>query len=328
MNEEYILQKVQKHLVNGDHLSHASFERLFEHIDEDQQHQIREILERNSIIIAEYKQGPSDKCPKRRNLIRLSNEYLCILYQRGEQDALDALCRKNQGFVYSVASSFKASYRHKLTIDDLVNLGFMGFIESVKKFDTTSSYKLISYAVHYVRKAIMAGIAKYGFTVRLPLNILDGIRCIVKLQAVKPNISINEIMDYFDKKEFTENKAHTLIQVFNATLHPTSLHEPINDADGNCLLDLLVNDDQSPEEMLICTETKAFIHKLIEGLNDRGKSIIEYRYGLNGCEEKTLEQIGELIGLTRERVRQICEKMIEKLSLNFKRSQSEYEFGG
>jgi RNA polymerase sigma factor (sigma-70 family) len=328
MNEEYILLKARGNLVARDQLSTTRFEELFGHLEEDLQQRVREILDENSIEISDDGSQGSRPSPKRRHLERLSNEQLCILYQRGDVQVLDALCRKNRGFVQSVAKSLRSSYRHKLSIEDLLTLGYMGFIEAVKRFDTTSSYKLISYAVHHIRKEIMAGIAEQGFTVRIPLNVLGGVRSIVKLQAERPNISTNEILDYLEEQNYTSATAERLVRVYNATLHPTSLYEPLEHADGKCLLDRLSTDEESAETTLMRKEFRDFMVNTVKTLDDRGKTVIAYRFGLDGHDEKTLEQIGAMLGLTRERVRQISDNMLVKLAARVKPSLVNFEYGG
>jgi RNA polymerase primary sigma factor len=329
MNEEYILSKLTGHLTNECQLNRIVFIKLFGNLPAEYISEIEDILLRNGIEICENNQPfeiVADLHPYKRDLLKLSNEQLCILYKGGNESALNALCKKNYGFVYSVASFYKTSFLNNHTLDDLIEYAYMGFIEAVKRFDTSSGFKLLSYAVHYLRQRIMVNIASNGFTVHVPLHIMDGIREIVKLYSKNMDISNNEIVAHFKSKGYKETKITAIVNLFNNALHPLSIYDKIDYEDSTSLIDVLVDHSSSPEDDISKKEFNKFMRDAVSRLPSHEKQIIALRYGLTGSKEKTLEEIGALLHLTRERVRQIEKKAMKKLTKKTKPKIIDHQF--
>ncbi len=214
--------------------------------------------------------------------------------KQGDKVALDKLVTANLRFVISIAKE----YQHRgLNISDLISEGNYGLITAAHKFDHTKGFKFTSYAIWWIRQAILQSINENSRMIRLPNNVIN---------------KLNK-MDKNDPK-FHEN----MMDEFSVVL-PTcsSLNNVINE-DGDELINLIEGKLFSrPDEMNIEGEIlkKREIENAISVLSDREKNIILLYYGIN-CEQLTLERIGEKIGLTKERVRQVKETAIRKIRHN------------
>jgi RNA polymerase primary sigma factor len=172
----------------------------------------------------------------------------------------------------------------------------------------------------------LANIANNGFSVKIPLNVMDDLRVILKLQKKKPNISQVEIEQYFEKMNYSENKIALTLDLFSNVLHHKSIFEPVDGSDEYCQIDLIRCEQPSIEDVLSKVEFEKFIFDTLMTLSKRDRFIIENRFGLNGETTHNLEEIGTMLGLTRERVRQISEKVLSTLKTKMKSKLQHYEF--
>jgi len=314
MNEEYILQKVHGCLRENKQIPKNVFKNIFQSFSGQKLLDIANILNSNGIeIVDTYLPRSKTKAifHSTDRLVKLSNEQLCVLYHQGNEKVLNTLCKKNYGFVYSVAKRFKQSYRNKFEIDDLVNCGYLGFIKAVKRFDISGSYKLLTYAVHYITQSIRFNIAQEGLTIRIPINVFGDINTVIKKQ--ESNHTEDDIIDFFKSKKYTDEKIATIIAIFNNTLHPLSLHTPIGDVEDNTYLDTIESHYPPPDHGICREQFYNLIQDSLTILKPKARKIIEHRFGLAGQDCKTLEETGAALNLTRERVRQIAESSLEKL---------------
>ena len=243
-------------------------------------------------------------------LISIEEEVeLAARIRNGDQKALERLTKANLRFVVSVAKQYQ---NQGLSLPDLINEGNLGLIKAAEKFDETRGFKFISYAVWWIRQAILQAIAEQSRIVRLPLNQVGSVNKINKLlsrfeQENERRPSVEEISERIDLPEDKIDEA------INISGKHVSVDAPFTDSDENSLLDVLVNDD-APEavKQLFVESLRLEINKALDGLNERERSIIEAFFGINQP-EMTLEEIGSKFNLTRERVRQIKEKAIRHL---------------
>ncbi len=243
-------------------------------------------------------------------LISIEEEVeLAARIRNGDQKALERLTKANLRFVVSVAKQYQ---NQGLSLPDLINEGNLGLIKAAEKFDETRGFKFISYAVWWIRQAILQAIAEQSRIVRLPLNQVGSVNKINKLlsrfeQENERRPSVEEISERIDLPEDKIDEA------INISGKHVSVDAPFTDSDENSLLDVLVNDDApSADKQLFVESLRLEINKALEGLNERERSIIEAFFGINQP-EMTLEEIGAKFNLTRERVRQIKEKAIRHL---------------
>ncbi|MFA6813643.1 MAG: RNA polymerase sigma factor RpoD/SigA [Bacteroidaceae bacterium] len=229
--------------------------------------------------------------------------------KRGDQTALEKLTRANLRFVVSVAKQYQ---NQGLSLPDLINEGNLGLIKAAGKFDETRGFKFISYAVWWIRQSILQALAEQSRIVRLPLNQVGSLNKINKAfskfeQENERKPSPEELA------EFLELPAEKVSDTLRVSGRHISVDAPFVEGEDNNLLDVLVNNDSPNADKNLIKESLAReIERALSTLTERENDIIRMFFGI-GCQEMTLEEIGERFGLTRERVRQIKEKAIRRL---------------
>ena len=229
--------------------------------------------------------------------------------RKGDQEALEKLTRANLRFVVSVAKQYQ---NQGLSLPDLINEGNLGLIKAAEKFDETRGFKFISYAVWWIRQSILQALAEQSRIVRLPLNQVGSLNKINKAlgkfeQENERQPSTEELSEMIDVPR--EKIADTL----RVSGRHVSVDDPFVEGEDNSLLDVLPNDDSPSADKGLTNESLSTeIERALQILTPREKEIIKSFFGI-GCQEMTLEEIGERLDLTRERVRQIKEKAIRKL---------------
>jgi RNA polymerase primary sigma factor len=244
--------------------------------------------------------------------------------KQGDQEALHRLTRANLRFVVSVAKKYQGQ---GLSLADLINEGNYGLIKAAQRFDETRGFKFISYAVWWIRQAILQALAEQSRVVRLPLNRIGTISKIRKTSAKlaqeherAPNIEeLARELD-IDVEKVREAMQHTGRHL--------SMDAPFNEDDDNSLLDVLPDDeDTSPDETLLDESVKIDIERALSLLHPREAEITRLYFGIGREHPLTLEEIGQRFGLTRERVRQIKEKALRKLRQKHRREELQMHIG-
>ena len=246
----------------------------------------------------------------REELISVEEEVeLAQRIKKGDQEALEKLTRANLRFVVSVAKQYQ---NQGISLPDLINEGNLGLIKAAEKFDETRGFKFISYAVWWIRQSILQALAEQSRIVRLPLNQVGSLNKINK--ALSKFEQENERMPSPDElAEMLEIPREKIADTLRVSGRHVSVDAPFNEGEDNSLLDVLVNTD-SPiaDKGLVNESLNTEIDRALSTLTERERDIVKYFFGI-GCQEMTLEEIGEKFGLTRERVRQIKEKAIRRL---------------
>lgn len=230
--------------------------------------------------------------------------------KQGNKLALEALTKANLRFVVSVAKQYQ---NQGLSLADLINEGNIGLIKAAKRFDETRGFKFISYAVWWIRQAILQALAEQSRIVRLPLNRVGTLHKIGKIsssleQGLGREPSPEEIARELD---LSEMEVSDTLKISNSHL---SLDAPFSVSEDNSLIDILEDEFQpAPDEELLDQSLKLEIEKALDTLTAREAEVISLYFGLNHEKALTLEEIGARFSLTRERVRQIKEKAIRRL---------------
>lgn len=229
--------------------------------------------------------------------------------KKGDQAALEKLTRANLRFVVSVAKQYQ---NQGLSLPDLINEGNLGLIKAAEKFDETRGFKFISYAVWWIRQSILQALAEQSRIVRLPLNQVGSLNKINKAfsKFEQENERKPSPEELADSLELPAEKVADTLRVSGRHI---SVDAPFVEGEDNSLLDVLVNSDSPNADRSLMMESLAReIERALATLTERESDIIRMFFGI-GCQEMTLEEIGERFGLTRERVRQIKEKAIRRL---------------
>ena len=237
---------------------------------------------------------------------------LAIKIRQGDRRALERLTKANLRFVVSVAKQYQ---NQGLALPDLINEGNMGLIKAAERFDETRGFKFISYAVWWIRQAILQALAEQARIVRLPLNKIGVIN--------KINRAFSELEQRYERPPSADELAEELecsAEDVRQSIHNSGRHVSMDaslvegDESSSSMYDLLPNDSMpGPENELVVESLKKDIERSLTTLTSREGDVVRMYYGLSGRYPLTLEEIGEKFDLTRERVRQIKEKAIRRL---------------
>lgn len=230
--------------------------------------------------------------------------------RQGDERALEKLTKANLRFVVSVAKQ----YQHQgLFLTDLINEGNLGLIKAARRFDETKGFKFISYAVWWIRQAILQALAEQSRIVRLPLNRVGALHKITRIssdleQELGREPSAEEIAEELSMS------SDEIMDALRISSRHLSLDAPFSPGEDNRLLDLIEDELQNaPDEILMEESLKNEIVRALDSLTEREAEVISLYFGLNTDRSYTLEEIGARFRLTRERVRQIKEKAIRRL---------------
>jgi RNA polymerase primary sigma factor len=235
---------------------------------------------------------------------------LALRIRAGDQAALEKLTNANLRFVVSVAKQYQ---NQGLTLQDLINEGNLGLIKAANRFDETRGFKFISYAVWWIRQAILQAMAEQSRIIRLPLNKIGSINKINKMyeflkQEIERAPSLEEISE---KLDMPVNEVK--ISMKNSGRH-LSLDAPLIEGENSTLYNVLnISTFDKPDNGLILESLKLEIKRALKTLRPREADVVQLYFGLGNSQPLTLEEIGETLHLTRERVRQIKEKSLRRL---------------
>jgi RNA polymerase primary sigma factor len=226
------------------------------------------------------------------------------------QRAKDKMVKCNLRFVVSVAKQYK---NQGLSFNDLINEGNLGLIKAASRFDETKGYKFISYAVWWIRQSILQALAEQSRVVRLPSNKISVLNKIHKTRSRLQNKYEREptVEEIAGIMEVTEDEVYNTLKISGQHL---SIDSPIKDGEDNRLIDVLKSDQSPmPDSDLTDFSLSVEIERALETLSPREKEVITMYFGIERYEPLTLEEIGQELNLTRERIRQIKEKALHRL---------------
>ncbi|WP_214071798.1 RNA polymerase sigma factor RpoD/SigA [Mucilaginibacter sp. dw_454] len=229
--------------------------------------------------------------------------------REGDQVALERLAKANLRFVVSVAKQYQ---NQGLTLGDLINEGNLGLIKAAGRFDETKGFKFISYAVWWIRQAILTAVAEQSRIVRLPLNQVGSLN--------KIRNASSRLEQQFERPPTPEEVAEDLEtsvdkitdSMANAGRH-ISMDAPFVQGEENTLLDVLQNSEPGTDSDLLTDSLAQEIRRSLGSLAEREREVLVLIFGLNGVASHSLEEVGEKYNLTRERVRQIKDKALNRL---------------
>lgn len=253
-----------------------------------------------------------DKIP----LLTYEEEYdLALKAKKGDKKARERLINSNLRFVVSVAKKFRGQ---GIPLEDLINEGNIGLMTAVDKFEPEKGYHFISYAVWWVRQAILKALAEQSRPVRLPLNRSNELIQIVRAKNELLKSGENSDPSAEDIAEKTGLERNLVKSLMDITREMISFDSPIKgDEDGDSsYFDFVEDKSQTPEEDVVNHMMEKDVRSLLGVLGDKERDIIEKRYGFNGREPMSLKAIGDEYNLTKERIRQIEKSALEKLRNN------------
>ena len=257
-----------------------------------------------SIYLAEINRIP---------LISHEEEYeLALKAKKGDRAAREKLLNANLRFVVSVAKKFRGQ---GLPLSDLINEGNIGLITALDKFEPEKGYHFISYAVWWIRQAIMKAISEKGRTVRLPLNRANELMQIQKARKTLVHDMETSDPSVEEIAEATGLDSSLVSDLLSISQDVVSIDSPVKKGEESdtALGEFIEDESDGPEKQVMDSALKEEVRSLLLKLSDKERDIIELRYGLTGGKPMSLKEIGTKYSLTKERIRQIEKRALEKL---------------
>ena len=228
----------------------------------------------------------------------------------GDEDAVSALVRANLRFVISVSKKYQ---NRGVSLIDLIQEGNVGLVTAARKFDPDQGVKFISYAVWWIRQAILSALANQGRAVRVPLNrASDLARIFRERERLKQELRREPTLEEVAEAAKLTPETVRNLQTLNAA--EIRLDAPIGDSDDSQLVERFISEEAAePEEDVEERLLAEHIERALDTLSPRDARVIRLYFGLEGGREHTLEEIGNLLGVTRERVRQLRDRALKRL---------------
>ncbi len=237
--------------------------------------------------------------------------------KEGDKEALEILTKSNLKFVVSVAKQYQ---NQGLSLPDLINEGNIGLMKAAKRFDESRGFKFISYAVWWIRQSIISAIIEYSRLVRLPMSKVNGYRKVNEafvsfVQKFERDPTHAELADLLDMK------SDDIRAILNGTRH-LSMDAPLsNDEGASNMYEVFLNETQeNPDDVLMLESFSEEVRMSLANLSPRESQILSDHFGLNGKGPLSLDEVGDRFGLSRERVRQLKDRALNRLRKKLRNS--------
>lgn len=248
-------------------------------------------------------------------VVKQSNEILCVMIQQGNLQAAQDLCVKNKKLVDKYALAYEKRYRHRLDFDDLEQAGFIGIITAAKRFDIGKGNSFSTYAVWWIKQAIIREIMDHGFVIRIPVHMMERINKVATIENRFSELNLDErIVKVMDETGYPEEWVRECMMLKEYVLTYASLNVMIGEDEAVEFGEFLSDDGAiSIEKVIENRELRRILDDVLDTLTEREEKVIRLRFGFEDNRQWTLEEVGKLFNVTRERIRQIESKALRKL---------------
>ena len=321
---DFVLQKIQPEVENNQ-LTYDEFDELFAELEKKKQYHVVNILAELNIELVDEKILPTKvekiKQPlifRKAEDIKLSNNMLVSLIQKGDKQAVQDLCVKNYGLVKQYAKKYFGKSQ-TLTEEELIQEGMLGMLKAAEKFNFDKGTQFSTYATWWIFQSISRAIMDTGTIVRLPVHIYE---TILKARRIS-NYFYLQGKDFSERVELVSEEMELsvamvkyLFQLYDNFITCKSLDEPVGEEKDTPRIDFLPDDKnifEKPEDATISILLKEQISEVLSTLTPREQKVLKLRFGLEDGKDRTLEEVGTFFNVTRERIRQIELKALKKL---------------
>lgn len=352
MNEYIILSMAQPYVKDGA-ITYKQFDNIYDMLSLREQYTVSEILYRNGINLVDedekideevyiletdddlsegiteefqilYDEGLFkdnhylDSCEESlvvdRN-IRQSNEILCTLIQQQNKQAVQDLCVKNKKLVDKYVVAYQKRYGKMLDFEDLEQVGFIGLIKAARKFEIHQGNAFSTYAVWWIKQAISREIMDNGYAIRIPVHMMERINKVVIVESKYISLSIEKRIERISEElSISEEAVRECLILKKNYLSYSSLNSLIGDEEDTELGEMIPEEGiMSLEDIVADRELKRALETVMSTLTQREQKVLRLRFGLDDGWARTLEEVGREFNVTRERIRQIEAKALEKL---------------
>jgi len=244
-------------------------------------------------------------------LEREEEKALIQLAHQGDRNAIDKLVVSNLKFVINIAFMYKGQ---GLPINELINEGNLGLMEAARRFDPKQKIKFISYAVWWIRQSITRAIAEKARVVRISAEKELVLRRLNKKSSkLVQTVGGQYVMDYNEIADNTDYSPEQVEKILKMGQRHSSLDAPVGEDGDSNLLEMTPADSTSSDEYAEVKSMKDFIRESMDQLDDQQQEVLKYYYGIGSSFTLNLQEIGKMIGLSKERVRQVKEKALAQL---------------
>ena len=342
MNEKLVLKYIKPHLNIHNEITYDEFNEIFSILEQKEQYEIVKYLFDSGIYLVDKKisnepceqdifddkeedkkEEKNKKATNYRPIHQESNEFIVAKYQGSKYSYfLDVLIEKNRKFIIKTANRIASIYVQDFDEEDIFNIACEGFIKGCQKFDCKSSNKLLTYVAFWIKQHVAREIINTGTPIRIPVHMWDRIKKIRRLMSDFPNLSHEELAK---KAELSLDKFEDAYELMKSRIKTDYLDRTLNNTESVTLLDSISQDKNyssiTPiEKALEQKLTEEELQNALQCLSPRERDVLRLRFGLNDNRQRTLQEIGDLFGVTRERIRQVEKKGFKRLRNHIKRN--------
>ena len=325
MNAAYI-SKLIRPFVRDNKLTYDDFDKIFGFLPRKEQYSIADTVQDdlNIELVDEIEELPQEDASaedtalivREPREIRMPNKLLIRMIQDGDEQARQDLCVKNRGLVDKFAFKYWKRFPDKLDLEDLLQEGNIGLITAAERFDFSKNTEFSTYATWWIVQKIMRAIADTGLAVRLPVYLVQKILKASGLDRhfQTQDIELRERLELIAREmDTTSEEIRRLFKLRDIYFRLISLDTPVGVENDTPLADFIPDERSTLEDDVELVILREQIDDILSTLTEREQDVLKLRYGLEDGKERTLEEVGKIFNVTRERIRQIEAKALRKL---------------